>query len=64
LIRRWALATGIHVVVGNHTFMETGITAYLSNGGTLEKARQSYKLYSISQSGRLSLNFKKPSCVM
>jgi hypothetical protein len=64
LIRRRALATGIHVGGGNHTFRETGITAYLSNGGTLEKARQGYKLYSISQSGRLSLNFKKPSCVM
>jgi hypothetical protein len=26
--------------VWNHTFRGTGITAYLENGGTLEKARQ------------------------
>jgi site-specific recombinase XerD len=26
--------------VCNHTFRGTGITAYLENGGTLEKARQ------------------------
>jgi len=26
--------------VGNHTFHGTGITAYLKNGGTLEKARE------------------------
>lgn len=25
--------------VGNHTFRATGITAYLSNGGTLEHAQ-------------------------
>jgi integrase len=24
--------------IGNHTFRATGITAYLKNGGTLEKA--------------------------
>ena len=32
--------TGITTVVCNHTFRGTGITAYLENGGTLEKARQ------------------------
>ena len=26
--------------VGNHTFRATGVTAYLKNGGTLEKAAQ------------------------
>jgi hypothetical protein len=28
----------ITTLVGNHTFRATGITAYLKNGGTLEKA--------------------------
>jgi integrase len=26
--------------VGNHTFRATGVTAYLKNGGTLERAAQ------------------------
>jgi len=29
---------GIQTKIGNHTFRATGITAYLKNGGTLEKA--------------------------
>jgi integrase len=29
---------GIMTKVGNHSFRATGITAYLKNGGTLEKA--------------------------
>ena len=29
---------GIRIRIGNHTFRATGITAYLKNGGTLEKA--------------------------
>jgi hypothetical protein len=33
-------AAGITTDVCNHTFRGTGITAYLENGGTLEKARQ------------------------
>ena len=33
-----AEAAGIGTRVGNHTFQATGITAYLKNGGTLEKA--------------------------
>ena len=38
---RWrAKAAGITTEVCNHTFRGTGITAYLENGGTLEKARQ------------------------
>jgi hypothetical protein len=40
MVRRRAKATGITTEVCNHTFRGTGITAYLENGGTLEKARQ------------------------
>jgi len=36
MIRRRAVAAGIHAPIGNHTFRATGITAYLSNGGALE----------------------------
>ena len=38
MIRRRAAAAGIRTKVGNHSFRATGITAYLKNGGTLEKA--------------------------
>ncbi len=38
LVRRRAAAAGIETAIGNHTFRATGITAYLQNGGTLEKA--------------------------
>lgn len=38
MIRRRAKAAGIETDVGCHTFRATGITAYLKNGGTLEKA--------------------------
>ena len=38
MIRRRAKAAGIATRVGNHTFRATGITAYLKNGGTLERA--------------------------
>jgi site-specific recombinase XerD len=38
MIQRRARAVGITAPVGNHTFRATGITAYLKNGGTLEKA--------------------------
>ena len=41
---RWsagaAAAAGIATRLGNHSFRATGITAYLKNGGTLEKAAQ------------------------
>ena len=33
-----AAAAGIVAKLGNHSFRATGITAYLKNGGTLEKA--------------------------
>ena len=38
MIRRRARTAGIETKVGNHTFRATGITAYLKNGGTLERA--------------------------
>jgi site-specific recombinase XerD len=37
MIRRRAAAAGIATKLGNHSFRATGITAYLKNGGTLEK---------------------------
>jgi hypothetical protein len=37
-MERPAKAAGI--TTENHTFRGTGITAYIENGGTLEKARQ------------------------
>jgi integrase len=38
MIRRRAAATGIATKLGNHSFRATGITAYLKNGGTFERA--------------------------
>lgn len=38
MVRRRAAAAGIATAIGNHSFRATGITAYLKNGGTLEKA--------------------------
>lgn len=38
MIQRRALAAGLDTAVCNHTFRATGITAYLKNAGTLEKA--------------------------
>jgi len=38
MIQRRAKAAGLQTRIGNHTFRATGITAYLRNGGTLEKA--------------------------
>lgn len=39
MVRRRAAAAGIATKIGSHTFRGTGITTYLKNGGTLEKAR-------------------------
>jgi site-specific recombinase XerD len=39
MIRKRAVAAGIHAPIGNHTFRATGITAYLGNGGALEHAQ-------------------------
>lgn len=38
MVRRRATAAGIATAIGNHSFRATGITAYLKNGGTLERA--------------------------
>lgn len=38
MAQRRALAAGIATAIGNHSFRATGITAYLKNGGTLERA--------------------------
>ena len=40
MIQRRAKSRGITTRVGNHTFRATGVTAYLKNGGTLERAAQ------------------------
>lgn len=39
LVQRKARQAGIVTAICNHTFRATGITAYLENGGTLEKAQ-------------------------
>jgi integrase/recombinase XerC len=38
LVQRRTAAAGIGTAIGNHSFRATGITAYLKNGGTLERA--------------------------
>jgi site-specific recombinase XerD len=38
MIQRRARAARITAKIGNHTFRATGVTAYLKNGGTLERA--------------------------
>lgn len=40
MIQRRSAIAGINTQIGNHTFRGTGITTYLSNNGTLEKAQQ------------------------
>lgn len=40
MVRRRAIAAGLETAIGCHTFRATGITNYLTNGGTLEKAQQ------------------------
>jgi site-specific recombinase XerD len=40
MIQRRTRAAEITTKIGNHTFRATGVTAYLKNGGTLEKAAQ------------------------
>jgi integrase/recombinase XerD len=40
MIRRRAASAGIETKIGCHTFLATGITAYLKNGGRLEIAQQ------------------------
>lgn len=38
IVKRRAVAAGLPETIGCHTFRATGVTAYLSNGGTLENA--------------------------
>ena len=40
MIQRRAKTAEITTKIGNHTFRATGVTAYLKNGGTLERAAQ------------------------
>ena len=40
MIKRRARAAGLPASTCCHTFRATGITAYLENGGTIEKAQQ------------------------
>ena len=40
MIKRRAVAAGLPASTCCHTFRATGITAYLSNGGTLEHAQR------------------------
>lgn len=40
MVKRRAVAAGLSARVCNHTFRATGITSYLENGGTIEKAQQ------------------------
>jgi site-specific recombinase XerD len=46
MIQRRAKAAGIATRVGNHTFRATGVTAYLNNGGALEKVARMANLAS------------------
>ena len=39
MVKRRAAAAGLPLTTCNHTFRATGITAYLANGGTIEKAQ-------------------------
>ena len=39
LVQRKARQAGVTTAICNHTFRATGITAYMQNGGTLEKAQ-------------------------
>jgi integrase/recombinase XerD len=39
MVRRRARAAGVSEKIGCHTFRATGITAYLENGGTIDKAQ-------------------------
>jgi integrase/recombinase XerC len=38
MIKQRAAAAGLETKIGNYSFRATGITAYLKNGGALEKA--------------------------
>jgi integrase/recombinase XerD len=40
MVKRRAISAGLGSRISNHTFRATGITVYLENGGTIEKAQQ------------------------
>lgn len=40
MVQRRAMEAGIGTHICNHTFRATGLTEYMRNGGTLERARQ------------------------
>lgn len=40
MVKRRAKGAGLETAIGCHTFRATGITNYLTSGGTLEKAQQ------------------------
>ena len=40
MVKRRSLKAGLSPRVTNHTFRATGITAFLENGGTIERAQQ------------------------
>ncbi len=45
MIRRRAMAAGIETELGNHSFRATRITAFITNGGTLDQGRGDSELY-------------------
>ena len=40
MVKRRARAVGLADNIGNHTFRGTGITTFLQNNGTIERAQQ------------------------
>jgi len=40
MIKRRAMLAGLPAIISCHRFRATGITTYMLNGGTLEKAQQ------------------------
>jgi hypothetical protein len=70
MIRRRAVAAGIHAPIGNHTFRATGITAYLANGGVLEHAQEmaahesprTTKLYDRTKERLTQDEVERPGC--
>ncbi len=58
MIRRRAVAVGIHAPIGNNSFRATGITAYLAYGGALEHAQE----MAAHESPRTTAMFSMKSC--
>jgi hypothetical protein len=53
MIQRRAQSADVTTRVGNHTFRATGVSAYMKNGGTLEKAAQDGEPCSLAVKGHL-----------